>query len=191
VTFKRAKGLTIPQRNAIDLLVTGLTDPTVAQRVGVSRTTVTKWRLYDPLFQAALNHQRRVQWSGASDGLRAVLPAAIDAMREELRVGPNRGRLALDLVTRAGVMGKPYSGALANGGPTDMQSLLDEEVLRQRATFGDASSDTAGTARPITEKERDAAYEYLLAQLDSETDEPYDSPTETPVTHPGSVSPAS
>lgn len=113
VSYKRLKGLTIPQRNAIDLLAAGLTDPTVARRVGVSRTTVTKWRLFDPLFKAELDRVRHIQWGAARDVLSAVVPTAINSIRQQLAYAPNRGRLALDLITRAGVMGLPYSGALS------------------------------------------------------------------------------
>ena len=33
-------------------------------------------------------------------------------MYDQLRASRDRGRLALDFLTRAGLMGKPYSGAL-------------------------------------------------------------------------------
>lgn len=42
--YVRQHGLTIEQRNAIDLLVTGKTDTETADSVGVHRVTVTKWR---------------------------------------------------------------------------------------------------------------------------------------------------
>lgn len=60
--YKREQGLTIEQLNAIDVLITGKSDQAVADAVGVSRPTVTSWRLYDPYFQAELNKRRRETW---------------------------------------------------------------------------------------------------------------------------------
>jgi transposase len=51
--YIRQRGLTIEQRNAIDLLVTGKTDTETAEAVGVHRVTVTKWRNADPLAPAS------------------------------------------------------------------------------------------------------------------------------------------
>ena len=183
VTYKRRHGLTVTQRNALDLLVSGLTDPTVAKRVGVSRTTVTKWRLYDPLFQFELDRLRRKTWSPTTDGLRAVLPDAINSIRRQLGGGPNPGRFALDLILKAGLMGRPYSGDLARAhiGPTTMEELIDQEVLRQRAASHRIGSHALPLDAPITEAERDAAYDYLEARRladpedsDDEDDPAYD-----------------
>jgi len=46
------------QQQAIDLLALGQTDAEVAEQVGATRITVAEWRLYDPVFVAALNHKR-------------------------------------------------------------------------------------------------------------------------------------
>ena len=47
--YKRPHGLTIEQRNAIDLLVTGAVDRAVAEEVGVSRVTNLLEALAQPL----------------------------------------------------------------------------------------------------------------------------------------------
>jgi hypothetical protein len=52
------RALTQSQLGAIDLLVTGKTDAETADQLKLSRTRITKWRLYDPVFQAALNERR-------------------------------------------------------------------------------------------------------------------------------------
>ena len=173
ISYKRAHGLTVAQHNACDFLATGLHDAAVADRIGVTRSTVTRWRLYDPGFQAALNAHRATLWGGAADGVRATLPAALDTIRDQLCVGPHRGRLALDLLTRAGLMGKPASGALGlDGGPlgigpTTTEGILDAEVRRVRARHaaedGEASLLPPVDA-PITDDEREAAYAYLQSR---------------------------
>ncbi len=181
VTYKRRHGLTVTQRNAIDLLVSGLTDPTVAKRVGVSRTTITKWRLYDPLFQFELDRLRRKTWSPTTDGLRAVMPDALNSIRRQLTFGPNPGHFALDVILKAGVMGRRYSGDLATAGigPTTPEEVLDEEVLRQRAVAHRRGAHALPLDAPITEAEREAAYEYLESQLaaDSADSGDVDDPT--------------
>ena len=57
------RGLTMPQLNALDLLASGKTDKETAKLLNLSRTCVTKWRLYDPLFQATLNQRRGEIWA--------------------------------------------------------------------------------------------------------------------------------
>src|SRR5262245_30154666 len=76
------RGLTLPQLNALDLLAGGKTDKETAELLKLSRTCVTKWRLYDPLFQAALNRLR-----AALDRLRALIPRALDALAQALEEG--------------------------------------------------------------------------------------------------------
>jgi hypothetical protein len=69
---------TLPQLNAIDLLAAGKTDSEAAELLNLSRTTVTKWRLYDPVFQAALNRRRAEVWGAAADRLRSLIPTALN-----------------------------------------------------------------------------------------------------------------
>ena len=62
------RGLTMPQLNALDLLASGKTDKETAELLKLSRTCVTKWRLYDPLFQATLNQRRGEIWGAPPTG---------------------------------------------------------------------------------------------------------------------------
>jgi len=91
---------------------------------------------------------------------------------DQLRIGQNPGRLALDLLARSGVFGAPYSGALpdADVGPADLQDLLDQEVHQRRlrlATQSGSSDETAINA-PITDAERDTVLTDLLIQTHSD-----------------------
>src|SRR5687768_6239698 len=133
--YVRKLGLSLDQLRAIDLFLVGQNDTQVAHNLNLHRVTVTRWRLHDPFFRVELNRRRKEYWSGATDAMRAILPAALETFREQLHISPNRGRLALDLLYRAGVMGTPYSGALASAdiGPDSIEDLLDEEVLHDRA----------------------------------------------------------
>jgi hypothetical protein len=88
--YIRQRGLTLEQQNAIDLLIAGKTDTETASAVGVHRVTVTKWRNYDPWFQAELNRRRQEVWGAASERLRAMLPKALDAFDAEFTNGDKR-----------------------------------------------------------------------------------------------------
>ena len=57
--YNRTNALSAEQSIAIHLLLAGHTDQKVADTVKVHRTTLTRWRLYHPLFQAELNRQRQ------------------------------------------------------------------------------------------------------------------------------------
>jgi len=171
-TYRRANGPTIKQLNAIDLLVAGLTDAVAAEQIGVNRNTVTKWRLYDPTFQIALNRRRSELLAGATDAIRSVVPLALDTVREQLSVGPRHDRLALDFLTRAGLIGSRGAGASSptdplSVGPTSLEALLDVEVRRVRAQVAAEHGDDADLLPPveamITSEEREAAYQHLVS----------------------------
>jgi hypothetical protein len=96
-------GLTMPQLNAIDLLASGKTDKETAELLSLSQTCVTKWRLYSPAFQAALNRRRAEVWGAGVDRLRCLVPKALDALAEELEKadGPNRLKAAVEVLKLA------------------------------------------------------------------------------------------
>ena len=181
-TYRRPHGPTYRQLKAIDLVVAGLTDAAVADQIGVSRNTVSKWRNYDAVFRSALNQRRAELLSGGADAVRAVLPLALEAVREQLGIGPRRDRLGLDFLTRTGLIG-PRGGTAfpANPldvGPTTVEGVLDAEVRRFRAI---AATGTAGDDpgpdldAPITDEERETAYLRLQA-LSARTDEDLEDP---------------
>jgi hypothetical protein len=77
-------GLSLKQKNAIDLLVTGLYDREVAEKVSVQRETVTRWRLYDSDFRIELDRARYALWSKYADKMRSLLPKALRVVDEGL-----------------------------------------------------------------------------------------------------------
>ncbi len=92
--------LNIQQLNAIDLLVTGSSDKEVSEKVGVDRSTVTRWRNYHPAFIAELNAQREAVWGMAKEKLRSLMPEVVDVVAEAIRdkENPDRVKLALELL---------------------------------------------------------------------------------------------
>ncbi|MFO0809704.1 MAG: helix-turn-helix domain-containing protein [Gemmataceae bacterium] len=118
-TRQHGNGPTLPQLSAIDLLASGQNDTETAAALGLSRTTVSKWRLYDAVFQAALNRRRAEVWSVGADKLRALIPRAIDALASELAAdGPNRLKAALEVLRLAQL---PAVGTV---GPTDADDIV-------------------------------------------------------------------
>lgn len=124
------RGLSVEQQNAIDLLVTGKTDLETAEAVDVHRTSVTRWRLYDPAFQAAFNARRLEVWGASADKLRSLVPKALDALTTAMEGG---NVLAAVTIIKAAALDKlpPSSG------PTDpdqmFAALVEARVAQKRA----------------------------------------------------------
>jgi hypothetical protein len=123
--YKRKQGLTIQQQNAIDLLVTGKTDQAVADAVGVTRPTVTCWRLYDPHFEAALNQRRKEVWGASADRIRALLPKAFDTLEKAIDEGSYQAALAL--IKLAGL-----EGVASEIGPDDAEKIMKKKKQDER-----------------------------------------------------------
>ena len=120
--------LTVAQLNAIDLLAQGKTDTDTAAALGVHRVTVTRWRLYSPEFQAALNARRRELWATSADKLRGLAPKALDVLAEELD-GPDALKAAAVILKLAGIdkVGEPT-------GQTNPALVLDDIATEQATT---------------------------------------------------------
>jgi hypothetical protein len=162
--YRREHGLTIKQQNAIDLLVCGETDASVAETIGVNRVTVTKWRNYDPLFQAKLNGRRKEVWKASVDHLRSLVPRALDALEDELQNGKQRGRTAIDILRLAGLdrSGPKTSSLETYGvGSTDPEAIVD---ARARAQRPDPVAEILD-GDPVTDHERQKVLEDLHQRL--------------------------
>src|SRR5262249_297628 len=96
-------GLTLPQQSAIDLLASGKTDTETAELLGLTRVAVSKWRLYDPVFQASLNRRGAEVWGAGCARLRALIPKALATLAEALeeKDPPTRLKAALEVLRLA------------------------------------------------------------------------------------------
>jgi len=132
------RGLTMPQLNALDLLASGKTDKETAELLNLSRTCVTKWRLYDPLFQATLNQRRGEIWGAAADRLRSLIPQALCVLAGEMEKpdGPNRLKAAVEILR---LVQLPQD-ALAIG-PTDAEEIVRGIVAARRGNVRDVLDD--------------------------------------------------
>jgi hypothetical protein len=129
-TRQHKRGLTLSQQSAVDLLVGGKTDKETAELLNLSRTCVTKWRLYDPVFQAALNRRRAEVWAVGIDLLRSLVPKALDVLAGELESGNASARLkaAREILHLAQL---PAGGARI--GPTDAEEIVRGVVEARRS----------------------------------------------------------
>jgi len=132
--------LTSSQLRAVNALAEGLTDGEAAEEVGVSRQTVSRWKLHHPLFIAALNLKRRALWAGSLDGMRSLVPLAVERLRDELKGnGLQAVRVALDLV-------KTALPRMSEAGPTEAKEVIaqaaqeaDERLMASLSTLMDDS----------------------------------------------------
>src|SRR5262249_10209669 len=124
------RGLTPAPQTAPGLPASGQPDTQTAQPLHLHRVTVRKWRLYDPVFQAALNQRRAEIWSAGIDMLRSLIPKALSAVAGILNdsENPNRLKAALEILRLAWFPGHPL-----DIGPTDPEEIVRGIVAQRRA----------------------------------------------------------
>jgi hypothetical protein len=174
--YKRLHGLTEEQKSALDLVLLGKTDGEVAGTVGVHRTTVAKWKLFDPWFRTELNRRRLAIWAGSADRLRGLLPKALDVLDREMN-DPGKAAVtaALGVVKLAGLAGVP--GRELAGAPTDAEAVIAEKVKArvaekkaEREKYEGATAAVArmmnGSSKEEDEADRREAREEVLAEIE-------------------------
>jgi hypothetical protein len=120
--------LSAQQQATIELLAAGKTDKQAAENLSLPAERIAKWRLYDPVFQAALNACRAEVWQTGIDRLRSMIPQALDTLAEELSRAdnPDRCKLALDILRLAKLPD------IAPRGPADPETIVRQAVNRER-----------------------------------------------------------
>ena len=82
--YSQLFSLTPKQSEAIELLLSGMTDAEVAANVNVARETVCRWRLYHPEFIAEFNRRKAGLIDSYQQGVRNLIGKAIKAAEEAL-----------------------------------------------------------------------------------------------------------
>ena len=88
----KIRPLSIEQQNAIEFLIQGRSDRSVAETIGVNRSTIWEWRK-NPIFVAALNKQRNEMWKASRERLKNLAGSALDTIERQL--ANDDGRIAL------------------------------------------------------------------------------------------------
>ena len=79
-------GLTDKQLMAVDLVLYGMSDKEVAERIGKSRQTVNRWRLHDMEFCALLTKRRKEIREHHRDNLNNLVSKALGVVNEAMDV---------------------------------------------------------------------------------------------------------
>ena len=74
--------LTPMQLQVAQLVAVGSSDEEIANRHGLNRSTVYRWRIFSPLFQADVNRHRAVLNAQISDKLRESVFGAVDTIAQ-------------------------------------------------------------------------------------------------------------
>lgn len=121
-------GLSGPQSVAAQAVAWGATDAEAAERCGVSRQTVWRWRTQNPFVMAEINRRREAIWSGAADRVRALVSEALDAVEREISGGTDAYRAAFRLLELAGMGSRDF----APQGHTDAGDIISEAARAKR-----------------------------------------------------------
>lgn len=80
---RQKKRLSERQRNAVTLLLRGMSDQVVAAEIGVDRGTIFRWR-HLPGFQRELNRQRQSLWEASAGEIQSMVGPALTILRRQL-----------------------------------------------------------------------------------------------------------
>ncbi len=117
------------QEQAINLILTGATDQSIADAVGVTRQTVNTWRNQNPAFMAELNQRRAVIWAGHVERLRGMTSKALDVLQEALAdPDPKEARAAAVHILKACGL---YGQSLQPLGLTDAKDIEREQKTKE------------------------------------------------------------
>lgn len=83
-TYSQLFVLSQKQLEAIELLLSGMTDAEVASNIGIARETVCRWRLHHPEFIAEFNRRKIALLESYEQGARNLVGKAIKAAEEAL-----------------------------------------------------------------------------------------------------------
>lgn len=120
-------GLSPKQRTAVDLLSSGRTLTATAEALSLDRWTVSQWVNHHAPFQASLNSRRQELWGDIVEGLRGLLPTAVEVLRQELEgEGPGRLQAAVHVLKITGI----YGAIGPPGGPATVEDA-EQAQLRQ------------------------------------------------------------
>lgn len=83
--------LTAKQLLAAQMVAVGGTDDTIAVTHGLNRSTVYRWRIFSPLFQAEVNRHRAVLNAKIGDKLRDSVFSAVDTVAQLMTSSEDEG----------------------------------------------------------------------------------------------------
>jgi hypothetical protein len=141
------KALSIQQRNAIDLFLTGKNDRQVAEFVGVERVTVNNWRNRKPEFIEELNRRRHELFEGEMDRLRSLISSSVDALTECINSPDERVKLtaANSLLKLIGLDRHPLVPTYREATPSTVRPAMSEIIKLCSETVVSSSTKNTNT----------------------------------------------
>lgn len=126
--------LSIVQHNAIDMLIMGSNDRETAETVGIQRSTVTKWRLYNTEFKIELNRRRHEIWGSSLDKMRSLLALSLTALLETLtdHSKEDRWKVAMEVIKSVGFTSE-QGVQFEPKGAVEGDMLMFEEIMDKKA----------------------------------------------------------
>lgn len=151
----RVKRLSPAQLAAMELLVFGHSDPSVANHLGVHRQTVFNWRHHHPAFRAELARRRAQVWEAAADKFRAGLENAVDVLLKQVNdvYTPTSFRAARAMLSLAHKF-EPADD------PVDVEGVLTLEARKLKVQ----KYELHPSKSLVYEDEREEALEHLMKQ---------------------------
>jgi hypothetical protein len=127
---QRVKPLTQTQQCAVELLILGHGDQSVAAELSIHRVTVTGWRLYHPAFRAELARRRQEVWGAAAEKFRGLLDKALSEIGSQLQdANPDvRFRAARAILS----LGRRYEPPHE---PSDVEGVLTLEARKRNVEY--------------------------------------------------------
>ena len=105
-------GLRPKQREAINCLVTGMTQTATAEAINVHRVTVSNWIRKDPSMRAELNRRHQERADATSVRVQGLVEASLDVLEESIKRDRDTKAAGafLRLVGPQGYLGTPPTG---------------------------------------------------------------------------------
>ena len=119
--------LTPMQLHAAQLVAVGTSDEDVANRHRLNRSTVYRWRIFSPLFQAEVNRHRAILNAKITDKLRESVFGAVDTVSQLMAESEDEGIK----LTAASVLLSLVPLSI-HAGPTDPREIV-RPIAEQRA----------------------------------------------------------
>ncbi|MBM3136767.1 MAG: helix-turn-helix domain-containing protein [Chloroflexi bacterium] len=91
--FNSQSNLDGKQEKALEMILQGEKDVAIAERLGINRTTIYRWRKHDSEFMEALDERQTLMREAARQGLMDLMDTALETVKEALSNGDSRTRL--------------------------------------------------------------------------------------------------
>lgn len=118
--------LPLRQEQALEMMMKGISDGDIAQKLGVTRQTVNNWRNHDDQFRFELKRRHMQTWESRRNEMPDLYQEAIAVVRRELKSknAKTRFKAAVQILKMPALQ-----DSLKNKGPQDLNRLEEDNAL--------------------------------------------------------------